>query len=289
MYLLVQKICFLAISLYFSAACKPTRSRVSLNVPDQTNIDRPKAPQVQEPKNQVSASQFSEEAPTRSPIVQQTPSRPISTPKPAKKKERLSHVVTFVRHAESCQNRRQDCNGNASENQFTQNGKWQAYQVSNYLTQLHRQKPFTQILSSEMWRTGATINDFINNQQSKPKLSKDSRLNECEGGEVGCYSGINLSVSFANYLQSLINSSRVSQHILIVGHSRRGYDLMKTVMLKNNFWKVKEDSMNAYLKNCYKEGRWWSCQEKANAKVIHREYSHIHNAAPIRFNMISNR
>ena len=123
----------------------------------------------------------------------------------------------------------------------------------------------------------------MSNSQSKPTLKKDARLNECSGGDVGCYSWRRDIDGFIRDLTKDLSTKTKSQNILIVGHSRKGYELMKNGLLRDSFWDVRKSAVDSYVKNCRKSGRWYSCESKRDSSVIYREYSHVHNALPISF------
>lgn len=214
-------------------------------------------------------------------LIIEKPDKDIGTrPQP----EPLVHSIVFVRHAETCQNRREDCGGIADENKFTENGKAQALELSQYLERLHAEKPFTAIYTSNLLRTSMSIESFVSNGQQKPSIKKNDLLDECSGGEVGCYANNNDANQFKSYLRSYFSTSSSAEHILIVGHSRKGYDLMKRNILGDKFWDIRSKSIGDYLENCTKSGRWYRCQSKKDSQVIYREYSHVHNALPMHFN-----
>ena len=162
-------------------------------------------------------------------------------------------------------NRREDCGGDASENKFTLNGEKQAEELSKYLSKVHREKPFTAIFTSGLWRTSKSIEGFTNDGQKKPAVIKDDRLNECSGGEVGCYSNNKDAKEFISYLKLFLINLIILKHSL-VGHSRKGYDLLKRNLLGEKFGK-KNNATNTYLSNCEKSGRWYTCESKVDPQI----------------------
>ena len=130
-----------------------------------------------------------------------------------------------------------------------------------------------------MWRTGETISGFLAKLQQSPQVIQDSRLNECHGGEVGCQSSEDRAKveNFYEELRSMKRNSQINEHILVVGHSRKGYELLKGFLLKESFWDKRSESLEAYTEDCYKSGRWYTCKAIADNSVLFREYSYIHN------------
>ena len=104
-------------------------------------------------------------------------------------------------------------------------------------------------------------------------------------GRVGCYSDNGDGQSFKTSIKNLLAQAKTSKNILIVGHSRKGYELLKNNFLRTNFASIRSRAISTYLESCYKSGPLWkSCFSKANAGIKYREYSYIHNALPISFN-----
>ena len=217
----------------------------------------------------------------------QDPSQVIEKPKPEKPAlpPKLQHFIVFVRHAESCQNVPAACSNVPDENRLTGNGKMQAQELTRILDNLNKEQAFNVIYTSEKIRATKSIQDFVDKNDLSHIIVKDARLNECSGPEVGCYSDNGDGQSFKTSIKNLLAQAKTSKNILIVGHSRKGYELLKNNFLRTNFASIRSRAISTYLESCYKSGPLWtSCFSKANAGIKYREYSYIHNALPISFN-----